>query len=80
MMSLYAKNDNYKQISNASISSGTRLALPPNMQLLPTLLGTIVLVILSGIEANSSLHQIKLVILDLTSLKDEINLQTQRNS
>ena len=53
MTSLYTKNDDCKQISNAPMSSGTvRLVLSPKVQSSPTLLATMIFAVLSGTEVN----------------------------
>ena len=74
MTSLYTKNDDCKQISSASMISGTaRLVLSPKVQSSPTLLAAMVLAVLSGTEVNKLTTSNETCDLDLSSLMDEIN-------
>ena len=68
------KNNDCKQISNASMSSGTAsLVLSPKVQSSPTLLATMVLAVLSGTEVNKLTTANETCHSDLLSLMDEIN-------
>ena len=69
-----SKNDDCKQISNASMSFGTvRPVLSPKVQLSPTRLAIMILAVLSETEVNKLTTLNKTCDSDLPSLMDEIN-------
>ena len=73
MTLLITKNDDCKQISNASMIFGTaRLVHSPKVQSSPTLLATMVLAVLSGTEVKLTTSN-ETCDSDLPSLMNEIN-------
>ena len=74
MTSLYTKNDDCKQIFNASMSSHTvRLLLLPKVQFSLPRLATMAEAVLSGIEVNKLTTSKETCDSGLPSLMDEIN-------